>query len=112
MTTFTKAIIKLAEQQFDYDLKQYSYMKESDRCDYVKDNARNLNFLKEALLKGNYYTRVDSVSSSGMSRIISIAFIRKNKLQKVDDFIMKLAGCDKKRTYYGLWYGYVIYSSV
>lgn len=95
MTTYTKAILKLANQQFDFDLKQYSFMKESNRAEYVADNARNLNHLKTALLNGSYYTRVDRVSASGMSRVISIAFIRKNKLQKVDDFVMHLAGCDK-----------------
>jgi len=95
MNTYTKAIMKLAEQQFDFDLKQHYYINESDRKEFVRDNARNLNHLKTALLNGDYYTRVDKVSASGMSRTISIGFIRKNKLRKVDDFIMKLAGCDK-----------------
>ena len=97
MNTFTKSILKLANEQFDFDLKQYSYMKEEMRTDYVQDNARNLTHLKDAILNGNYYTRVDKVSPSGMSRTIEIGYIRKNKLFKVDDFVYKLAGCDKNQ---------------
>lgn len=49
-----------------------------------------------ALLSGNYWTRVDSVSKSGMSRVIEIAYIRKNQLQKAyHPLLLELAGCDK-----------------
>lgn len=97
MATYTKAILKLANEQFDFDLKQYSYMKESSRSDYVQDNARNLTHLKDAILSGRYYTRVSKVSPSGMSLTIEIGYIRKNKLFKVDNFVYKLAGCDKNQ---------------
>jgi len=58
--------------------------------------AESLQAIKTALLKGKYYTRVESVAPSGMSRIISIATISNNNLYHVtNNDILKLAGCDK-----------------
>jgi len=52
--------------------------------------------IKNALIKGNYYTRVTSVSKSGMSRTIELAYIYKNKLRKIrDEQILSLAGVSK-----------------
>jgi len=53
-----------------------------------------LNDLKNALLKGNYYTNVESVSRSGMSRVIAIGWIKNNRFVSASDFVYKLAGCD------------------
>lgn len=53
--------------------------------------------LKKAMLNGKYYTRVDSVSKSGASRIISIAYIEKDELHHITHpGILYLAGCDSK----------------
>jgi hypothetical protein len=60
--------------------------------DYIKRQLLNV---KSALLNGRYYTGVESVSSSGMSRVIKIRYIKNNKLCGVDSFIYSLACCDK-----------------
>ena len=90
-----KNILKLATSNFESDLNQYKYMTEENRESYIKDNYKALTKIKNALLKGNYYTRVDSVSRSGMSRKIVIKIIIGGKLLGVDDFVYKLAGCNK-----------------
>lgn len=51
--------------------------------------------VRKALLKGRYYTGVESVSKSGMSRVIAIRWIKDNELYYAPDFIYKLAGCDR-----------------
>ena len=52
--------------------------------------------LRAALLDNRYYTRVESVAASGMSRTIAIATIQNNSLLHVTyTDILKLAGCDK-----------------
>lgn len=90
-----KHLIKLAEEQFKADLKRYDWMKESDKDRWVESNLQELKAVRKALLNGRYYTGVESVSSSGMSRVIKIAYIDNNKLHHVTDEIYKLAGCDK-----------------
>lgn len=92
----TKHIEKLAEKWFNHDLKKYSFMNDSDRDYYLKNNARRLTDIKKALLKGNFYIGVQSVSSSGMSRVLKLAYIKNNRLHTINDqFLLKLAGCDK-----------------
>jgi hypothetical protein len=52
--------------------------------------------LKNALLHGKYYTGVMSVSRSGMSRKIKIAYIKNNTLHTIcHSGILNLAGCNK-----------------
>ncbi len=68
------------EQYCDYD---YCYSVLSD--------------VKDSLLNDRYYTGVDSVSASGMSRTISIKFIKNNRLYSVPDYVYKMAGCDKNQ---------------
>jgi hypothetical protein len=90
-----KHLNALAEQMTNNDFKQYSWMKEENRQAYFDNNLKELKAVRKALLSGRYYTDVESVSSSGMSRIIKIAYIADNKLHGVGDDIYKLAGCDK-----------------
>lgn len=52
--------------------------------------------IKKALLTGRFYAGVMSVSSSGMSRKIKLAYTYKNKLHTIrHEKILALAGCDK-----------------
>ena len=61
--------------------------------DYTYTQLLNL---KNALLKGNYYTCVVKASASGMSRIIKIGYIKNNTFHEVrHNGILDLAGCDK-----------------
>ena len=90
-----KHLVELATAQFKADLKRYDWMKESDVDQWVESNLKALKAVRKALLNGRYYTGVESVSSSGMSRVIKIAYIDNNKLHGVPDEIYKLAGCDK-----------------
>jgi len=48
-----------------------------------------------AMKDGRYYTRVESVSKSGMSRVISIGWIENNQMCHAPDYVYRLAGCDK-----------------
>ena len=76
--------------------KNDSYTKENDREWMVDAKANQLNNIKEALLKGRFYVGVNTVSSSGMSRTLSLAYIKNNQLVHITDpEILKLAGCDK-----------------
>lgn len=90
-----KHLNALAEQMTKNDFKQYNWMKEENRQAYFDSNLKELKAVRKALLSGRYYTGVESVASSGMSRIIKIAYIADNKLHGVGDDIYKLAGCDK-----------------
>lgn len=52
--------------------------------------------IKKALLNGRFYAGVMSVSRSGMSRKIKLAYTYKNKLHTIrDEKILALAGCNK-----------------
>lgn len=82
----TKRILKLAEKLAKQD--QYSSV------EYI---AQTLMDLRQAIIKGRYYTQVESVARSGMSRTISIGWIKNNKMCHATDIIYKLAGCDKNR---------------
>ena len=58
--------------------------------------------LKQALLKGNYYTMVTSVARSGMSRIIIIGYIKNNKWHRITTpTILNLAAVDKNGRIHG-----------
>ena len=92
-----KNINKLAEQQFKDDLKKYDWMKEGDSEQWIKSNKNHLIDVRQALLKGRFYMGVESVSASGMSRVIKIAYIKNNELCGVSDDVYKLAGCDKNQ---------------
>lgn len=97
----TKHIIKLAEKLANESIKNESWYKQED-FEWLKEtNIKHLNELKEALLKGRYYTSVDSVSSSGMSRTIKIKYIKNNQLNGVTEEIYSLAGCNKNRSIKG-----------
>ena len=61
-----------------------------------------LEAIKKALLNGRFYAGVQSVSSSGMSRIIKLKYIENNRLYHIDnELILKLAGCDKNGRIHG-----------
>lgn len=92
----TKHIESLANKWFEYNLKNFSYYTESDREYSVRSFKRQLNNIKNAMLKGTFYAGVESVSASGMSRIIKLAYIKNNRLNHINqDFLLKLAACDK-----------------
>lgn len=97
----TKHIIKLATEIAKNDIKQSSYYTEKDLKWLIETNVKDLTEVKEALLKGRYYTCVTSVSSSGMSRTIKIKYIKNNKLHRVSNDIYKIAGCDKNQRIQG-----------
>ncbi len=91
-----KHLLKLAVDEFEIELKNSSFTDEEDRFHSVKYDYQSLKNIKQSLLQGRFYIRVDKVSKSGMSRNISMAYILNNKLHRIiDPFILKLAGCDK-----------------
>lgn len=90
-----KHLIKLAEKFVAADLKRYDWMKESNKQSYIDSYVKELKAVRSALLNGCFYTGVESVSASGMSRIIKIGYIADNKLYMVRDELYQLAGCDK-----------------
>lgn len=58
---------------------------------------KELTKIKNALLKGRFYAGVVSVSRSGMSRKIKLAYIYKNELITIrDPKLLKLAGVSPK----------------
>lgn len=74
----------------------YSATDEQYKEDNINYYQNELTRLKNALINGKYYTGVKSVSSSGMSRTITIAYIYKNKLFTIrDKYILDLAGVNK-----------------
>ena len=86
----TKHITELATKLHEQDCKDTNYPTGIETYEFT------LNNLKSALLDGRYYTRVESVASSGMSRTIKIGYIKNNRFYNVcDDQILRLAGCDK-----------------
>ena len=95
----TKHIQQLAEQvnkARTKDFKKQGIYSDTDE-QYKEDNinyyANELTRIKNALIKGNYYTGVSSVSRSGMSRKIKLAYTYKNKLRVIrDKYILSLAG--------------------
>jgi hypothetical protein len=92
----TKHIKKLAFAMAKEDVKKSNYWTDKDIDKLTEWNAETLTKIKNALLNGRFYAGVKSVSNSGMSRIITLAYIHKNKLYKItDEKILSLAGCNK-----------------
>ena len=91
-----KTLKQLATEQVTQDAKQYDFIA-NNLEDWIKTYEKELKEVKQALLKGRLYLGVESVSASGMSRIIKIKYIKDNQLHGVSDLIYKLAGCDKNR---------------
>lgn len=92
----TKRILSLAEADAKQTIKESSFWTEKDLNKLTQWNSEELTRIKNALLRGRFYCGVDSVSKSGMSRKIRLAYIYKNRLRKITDpYILKLAGCDK-----------------
>jgi len=92
----TKKILSLAEADAKQTIKNSDYWTDEHLTDLTEWTATELTRIKNALLKGRFYCGVDSVSKSGMSRKIRLAYIYKNKLRTItDSFILGLAGCDK-----------------
>ena len=59
--------------------------------------SNELTRIKKALLNGRFYVGVVSVSRSGMSRKIKLAYVYRNELRKIKDpQILKLAGVNSK----------------
>ena len=86
----SKHITELAKKLHEQDAKEARFPT-SVEC--YEETLTNLKF---ALLNGRYYTSVESVAASGMSRVIKIAYIKNNRLHQVHDSqILRLAGCDK-----------------
>ena len=78
------------------DIKKSNFWTDKDIDRLTEWNAETLTKIKNALLNGRFYAGVKNVSSSGMSRIITLAYIYKNKLHTIrDEQILSLAGCDK-----------------
>ena len=92
-----ESINTIAVQAVKANLKRHSWMDKEHSAEYVKQELRELLAIRQALIEGRYYTRVDTVAKSGMSRTIEICYIADNKLHSVTDTIYRLAGCDKNR---------------
>tara|TARA_R100000005_G_scaffold92836_3_gene66987 strand:- start:728 stop:1141 length:414 start_codon:yes stop_codon:yes gene_type:complete len=98
----TKHIKKLAFAMAKEDIKNSNFWTDKDINKLTEWNAKTLTKIKNALLNGRFYAGVKSVSKSGMSRKITLAYIHKNKLYKItDEKILSLAGCDKNGTISG-----------
>ena len=92
----TKHIKKLAFAMAKKDIKKSNFWTDKDINKLTEWNAETLTKIKNALLNGRFYAGVKNVSSSGMSRIITLAYIYKNKLHTIrDEQILSLAGCSK-----------------
>jgi 5'-3' exonuclease len=92
----TKHILKLAEKLAKENIKDSNLFTDKDLNWLVDSYAIELTRIKNSMLKGTFYAGVISVSSTGMSRKIRIAYIYKNQLYKIRDArYLALAGCDK-----------------
>ena len=92
----TKHILKLAEKFAKENIEDSNLFTEKDLNWLVDSYATELTRIKNAMLKGTFYAGVISVSSTGMSRKIRMAYIYKNQLYKIRDAqYLALAGCDK-----------------
>ena len=80
-----------------FDQQNTTEAKDQYFKDYFKHYQTELTQIKNALLNGRFYAGVVSVSRSGMSRKIKLAYLYKNKLIKITDpEILKLAGANSK----------------
>jgi len=92
----TKHIKNLADGLANEDIKNSNYWTEKDKPQLTKWRIEELTRIKNALINGKFYAGVESVSASGMSRIIKLAYIYKNKLHTIrDEEILSLAGVSK-----------------
>lgn len=107
----TKHIKKLADKlakqsakdHLAYYAKHLTHAFDSEKeriAEYTESSAKlyreQLTHIKNALTGGRYYTRVETVSKSGMSRTIAIAYTHRNRLIHIcDKLILDLAGVDK-----------------
>ena len=92
----TNKIISLAEAEAKQTIKNSTFWTDKDLNRLTEWTAKDLTQIKNALLNGRFYCGVDSVSKSGMSRKIRLAYIYRNKLRRITNpFILNLAGCDK-----------------
>lgn len=79
----------------------HAFDREKERItEYTESTAKlyreQLTHIKNALTGRRYYTRVETVSKSGMSRTIAIAYAHRNRLIHIcDKLILDLAGVDK-----------------
>jgi hypothetical protein len=90
----TKRILKIAQQV----VKDDDWLsKQEDRDQWVNHVASILTRIKKSMFDGRYYSGVESVSKSGMSRIINIKWIENNSMSHAPDYVYRLAGCDKNR---------------
>ena len=81
----TKHIYKIAQKICSENYRDFDY------------TLKELTRIKNALLKGKFYAGVVSVSRSGMSRKIKMAYIYKNELITIrDPKLLKLAGVNSK----------------
>jgi len=86
----SKHIERLAHKLAIKDEKENTYPMNAGR--YIEE----LQAIKDALLAGNFWMRVDSVSKSGMSRKIVMAYMKNNRPVKIwNKQILQLACCDK-----------------
>jgi len=86
----TKHIKNLSKELTKNEEPQY---RETSK-DYI---LQELTKIKNALLNGRFYAGVISVSRSGMSRKIKLAYIYKNELITIrDPKLLKLAGVSSK----------------
>lgn len=91
----TKHIQKLSEELTKNEEPKY---RETSK-DYI---LQELTKIKNALLNGRFYAGVVSVSRSGMSRKIKLAYIYKNELITIrDPKLLKLAGVNPKGDIWG-----------
>lgn len=91
----TKHIQKLSQELTKNEEPRY----QKTSKDYI---SQELTKIKNALLKGQFYAGVVSVSRSGMSRKIKMAYIYKNELITIrDPKLLKLAGVSSKGTISG-----------
>jgi hypothetical protein len=85
----TKHIKELSRELTKNEEPQY---RETSK-DYI---LQELTRIKNSLLNGRFYAGVVSVSRSGMSRKIKLAYVYKNELRTIrDPQILKLAGVNK-----------------
>jgi len=90
----TKHIKKLANKiakpfYYDNDVFETKEKQRQQRVNYI---TNELTRIKNALLNGNFYCKVNSVSRSGMSRDVTLAYIYKGKLRTIRDLeILELA---------------------
>ena len=79
----------------------HTFDREKERiAEYTESTAKlyreQLMHIKNAMTGGKYYTRVETVSKSGISRTIAIAYTHGNRLIHIcDTLILDLAGVDK-----------------